>query len=92
MSIMLITHDMGVVAERAQRVVVMYAGKVVEEASVEALFAQPAASVHAGADPLDPAGGSGGGAEGRGWSRSRGRCRACCIRRRAAGSRRGASS
>ena len=41
MSIMLITHDMGVVAERAQRVVVMYAGKVVEEGSVEALFAHP---------------------------------------------------
>ena len=41
MSIMLITHDMGVVAERAQRVVVMYAGKVVEAASVEALFARP---------------------------------------------------
>jgi len=41
MSVMLITHDMGVVAERAQRVVVMYAGKVVEEASVEALFADP---------------------------------------------------
>ena len=39
MSIMLITHDMGVVAERAQRVVVMYAGKVVEEASVGELFA-----------------------------------------------------
>ncbi len=41
MSIMLITHDMGVVAERAQRVVVMYAGKVVEQAPVEALFATP---------------------------------------------------
>ena len=41
MSIMLITHDMGVVAERAQRVVVMYAGKVVEQAPVEALFANP---------------------------------------------------
>jgi peptide/nickel transport system ATP-binding protein len=41
MSIMLITHDMGVVAENAQRVVVMYAGKVVEEASVLDLFAQP---------------------------------------------------
>ncbi len=39
MSIMLITHAMGVVAEVAQRVVVMYAGKVVEEASVERLFA-----------------------------------------------------
>jgi peptide/nickel transport system ATP-binding protein len=41
MAIMLITHDMGVVAENAQRVVVMYAGKVVEEASVEELFANP---------------------------------------------------
>ena len=41
MAIMLITHAMGVVAEVAQRVVVMYAGKVVEEASVEELFANP---------------------------------------------------
>jgi peptide/nickel transport system ATP-binding protein len=41
MAIMLITHAMGVVAETAQRVVVMYAGKVVEETSVEKLFSQP---------------------------------------------------
>jgi peptide/nickel transport system ATP-binding protein len=41
MSIMLITHAMGVVAEVAQRVVVMYAGKVVEEAAVGQLFADP---------------------------------------------------
>jgi peptide/nickel transport system ATP-binding protein len=41
MSIMLITHAMGVVAEVAQRVVVMYAGRVVEEASVDRLFANP---------------------------------------------------
>ena len=41
MSIMLITHAMGVVAEVAQRVVVMYAGMVVEEATVEELFAKP---------------------------------------------------
>ena len=41
MAIMLITHAMGVVAESAQRVAVMYAGKVVEEAPVEQLFAQP---------------------------------------------------
>ena len=41
MSIMLITHAMGVVAETAQRVVVMYAGKVVEEASAAELFARP---------------------------------------------------
>ncbi|MGE5511884.1 MAG: ABC transporter ATP-binding protein [Bacteroidota bacterium] len=41
MAIMLITHAMGVVAETAQRVVVMYAGKVVEEASVSQLFRHP---------------------------------------------------
>jgi peptide/nickel transport system ATP-binding protein len=41
MAIMLITHAMGVVAENAQRVVVMYAGKVVEEAGVDELFAHP---------------------------------------------------
>ena len=41
MSIMLITHAMGVVAETAQRVVVMYAGKVIEEANVEDLFRTP---------------------------------------------------
>jgi peptide/nickel transport system ATP-binding protein len=41
MAVMLITHAMGVVAETAQRVVVMYAGKVVEEAPVDDLFEQP---------------------------------------------------
>ena len=41
MAIMLITHAMGVVAEVAQRVVVMYAGQVVEEATVRDLFARP---------------------------------------------------
>ncbi|MGK7868376.1 ABC transporter ATP-binding protein [Falsiroseomonas sp. E2-1-a20] len=41
MAVLLITHAMGVVAETAQRVVVMYAGKVVEEATVEELFANP---------------------------------------------------
>jgi peptide/nickel transport system ATP-binding protein len=41
MAIILITHAMGVVAETAQRVAVMYAGKVVEEAPVEQLFARP---------------------------------------------------
>ncbi len=41
MAVMLITHAMGVVAETAQRVVVMYAGKVVEEAPVELLFGRP---------------------------------------------------
>ncbi|MBU6258701.1 MAG: ABC transporter ATP-binding protein [Burkholderiales bacterium] len=41
MAVLLITHAMGVVAETAQRVVVMYAGQVIEEAGVDALFARP---------------------------------------------------
>ncbi len=40
-ALILITHDLGIVAETAQRVVVMYAGRKVEEAGVEALFAAP---------------------------------------------------
>ncbi len=41
MSILLITHDLGVVAEMAQKVVVMYASKVAEKADVSSLFAEP---------------------------------------------------
>jgi peptide/nickel transport system ATP-binding protein len=41
MAVILITHAMGVIAETAQRVVVMYAGKIIEEASVEDLFRAP---------------------------------------------------
>jgi peptide/nickel transport system ATP-binding protein len=40
-AVLLITHDLGVVAETAQRVIVMYAGRKVEEAPVEELFANP---------------------------------------------------
>ena len=40
-ALILITHDLGIVAETAQRVVVMYAGRKVEEAGVEELFAMP---------------------------------------------------
>jgi peptide/nickel transport system ATP-binding protein len=40
-AIVLITHDLGLIAETAQRVVVMYAGRKVEEAPVEALFERP---------------------------------------------------
>lgn len=40
-SILFVTHDLGVVAEMCDRVVVMYAGKVVEEADVYTLFANP---------------------------------------------------
>jgi peptide/nickel transport system ATP-binding protein len=41
MSIMLITHDLGVVAEMCQRVIVMYAGQVIEQADVVRLFQNP---------------------------------------------------
>ncbi|WP_374702514.1 ABC transporter ATP-binding protein [Bacillus sp. M6-12] len=40
-AIMLITHDLGVVAEMCQRVVVMYAGKIVEEGDVQSIFRNP---------------------------------------------------
>ncbi len=40
-AIILITHDLGVVAELAHAVAVMYSGRIVEKASVEALFARP---------------------------------------------------
>ncbi|MBJ6360558.1 dipeptide ABC transporter ATP-binding protein [Paenibacillus sp. GCM10012307] len=41
MSILLITHDMGIAAEMADRVIVMYAGQIVEQATTEQLFRQP---------------------------------------------------
>ena len=41
MSIILVSHDMGIVAETSDEVVVMYAGQVMEQASTEAIFSQP---------------------------------------------------
>jgi len=41
MAVILITHDLGIIAEAAQKVAVMYAGKVVETAAVEKIFAWP---------------------------------------------------
>ena len=85
MAIMLITHDMGVVAETCQRVMVMYAGKVVEEAPVEELFeirATPiprASSARSRGSIAPPRRSSG-------WRRSPARCPACSICRRAAAS------
>jgi oligopeptide/dipeptide ABC transporter ATP-binding protein len=40
-SVILITHDLGVIAEMADRVAVMYAGRIVEQADVEELFERP---------------------------------------------------
>ena len=40
-AVILITHDLGVIAEMADRVAVMYAGQIVEEAFVNSLFAHP---------------------------------------------------
>jgi oligopeptide/dipeptide ABC transporter ATP-binding protein len=41
LAVLLITHDLGVVAESTSRVLVMYGGQIVEEASVRELFANP---------------------------------------------------
>src|SRR2546421_5834922 len=41
LSLMLITHDLGVIAETADRVAVMYAGRIVEEGAVRDVFRQP---------------------------------------------------
>ena len=61
MGLILITHDLGVVAEVADRVAVMYAGKIVETGTVDDVFTQPGAPVHARPDGVHPAGG------GQGW-------------------------
>ncbi len=54
LGLVLITHDLGVLAGHATRVAVVYSGEVVEQAPVDDLFAQPPASLYAGADRLDP--------------------------------------
>ena len=55
MAILLITHDLGVVAEMVDEVAVMYGGRIVERGPVADIFAEPAAPVHRGAARLDPA-------------------------------------
>ena len=46
--ILMITHDLGVVAEMCSRVVVMYAGRIVEEAPVQELFCRSETSIYTG--------------------------------------------
>ena len=54
-SILLITHDLGVVAETCRRVIVMYAGQIMESAPVDRLFAAPRAPLFAAAAQLGAA-------------------------------------
>ena len=88
MSILFITHNLGVVAHHADDVVVMYAGRIVETAPVAGLFAQPRHPYTQGAarlpaEPPAPAGAACA-RQGVGWSRSAARCRVRWRRRRAA--------
>ncbi len=53
-AIMLITHDMGVIAEAADRVAVMYAGRIVEIGAVRRRHQAAAASLYGRPDGLDP--------------------------------------
>jgi peptide/nickel transport system ATP-binding protein len=63
LAVLLITHDLGVVAEFCERVIVMYTGRIVEEASVHDLFANPAHPYTRGLLKSLPAVASGGGAK-----------------------------
>ena len=54
MAMVLVTHDLGVVAGRADEVIVMYAGQVVEKASTGTLFSRHEDALHGGAAALDP--------------------------------------
>ncbi len=60
-SIMLITHDLGVIAEMADYVVVMYAGRVVEKGTAQEIFENPVPSLHHRPDGLQARGGQAGG-------------------------------
>ena len=53
LSMMFITHNLGIVAELADRVIVLYAGRIMEEGDVRAIFRRPAPSLYARAAGLD---------------------------------------
>ena len=94
-AVILITHDLGVVAETARRVIVMYAGRKVEEAEVGELFARPlhpyTVGLLASIPRLDLMRGAGRCATPAACRRSRASCRRCSTCPRAAPSRRAAT-
>ena len=57
MGLILITHDLGVVADVADRIAVMYAGRIVEQADVFELYAPAGPPLHQGSARVDPAAG-----------------------------------
>ena len=54
MAVILVTHDLGVVASRADDIIVMYAGRIVERAPTRTLFRDTQDALHRGADGLHP--------------------------------------
>ena len=71
-AIIMITHDLGVVAETCERAIVMYAGRIAEEATVEELFARPAAPLYGRAAARAARAAT---PRARAWPRSAGSCR-----------------
>ena len=74
MGLILITHDLGVVADVADRIAVMYAGRIVERRAVFDVVRSAGPPVHRGSARLDPAAGP----EGPGAGRDRRACRRTC--------------